>query len=256
MNRIQMAFQKGKAFMPFITCGDPDLFTTERIVKEAVKNGADCVILGIPFSDPTAEGTVIMEASQRALTGGVTTDTIFELVRKLRKEVEVPLVFMTYANVIFSYGTEKFIAGCKETGIDGIMLHDLPYEEKEDFAPLCRQYNVALISMLALTSKQRTAMIAKEAEGFLYLTVGNGRELQEVYADIDETVSVVRKNTDIPCVVSLDEATPKQVKEMAAVSDGVMVSTSIVKKTEEYGKEAAEYVGALVKEMQQAVKSE
>ena len=160
MSRIREAFLKGKAFIPFITCGDPDLETTGKLVRAAVDAGADLIELGIPFSDPTAEGPVIQGANIRALAGGITTDRIFDFVRELRKDVKIPLVFMTYANVVFSYGAEQFISICKEIGIDGIILPDLPFEEKEEFQPLCKKYDVALVSLIAPTSKQRIAMIA------------------------------------------------------------------------------------------------
>ena len=164
MNKIREAFTKGKAFIPFITCGDPDTETTAACVREMVKNGADLVELGIPFSDPTAEGPVIQEANLRALNGGMMTDRAFGLVRELRRDVTVPLVFMTYANVVFSYGAERFLAGCEEAGVDGIILPDLPYEEKEEFLDVCREHGIALISMIAPTSANRVAMIAREAE--------------------------------------------------------------------------------------------
>ena len=140
MSKIKSAFENGKAFIPFITCGDPDLETTAAVVRAAVQNGADLVELGIPFSDPTAEGPVIQGANIRALNGGVTTDKIFDFVRELRYDVAVPMVFMTYANVVFSYGAEKFISTCQDVGIDGLILPDLPFEEKEEFLPYCRQY--------------------------------------------------------------------------------------------------------------------
>ena len=169
MTEIAKAFENGKAFIPFITCGDPDLETTAKVVREAVANGADLIELGIPFSDPTAEGPVIQGANIRALKGGVTTDKVFDLVRELRKDVTVPMVFMTYANVVFSYGADKFISTCKEIGINGLILPDLPYEEKDEFLPLCKKYGVDLISLIAPTSENRIAMIAKEADGFIYL---------------------------------------------------------------------------------------
>ena len=172
--RIREAFGDGKAFIPFITCGDPDIETTGKLIRAAVKNGADLIELGIPFSDPTAEGPVIQGANIRALQGGVTTDKIFDFVRELRKDVTIPLVFMTYANVVFSYGAEDFIRTCNEIGIDGIILPDLPFEEKEEFSPLCKQYDVALISLIAPTSDKRIAMIAREAEGFLYIVSSLG----------------------------------------------------------------------------------
>ena len=169
MSNIKKAFENGKAFIPFITCGDPDLETTEKVVYAMEEAGADLIELGIPFSDPTAEGPVIQEANIRALNGKdkVTTDKVFELVVKLRKKVKVPMVFMTYANVVFSYGSEKFIARCKEVGIDGLILPDIPFEEKEEFDPICKQYGLDLVSLIAPTSHERISMIAKEANGFV-----------------------------------------------------------------------------------------
>ena len=168
MSNIKKKNKNGKAFIPFITCGDPDLETTAECVREAVKNGADLIELGIPFSDPTAEGPVIQGANIRALKGGVNTNKIFELVRELRKDVSVPMVFMTYANVVYSYGAEKFISTCQEIGIDGLVIPDIPFEEKEEFMPYCKKYGIDLISFIAPTSENRIAMIAKEAEGFIY----------------------------------------------------------------------------------------
>lgn len=174
MSKIGEAFANGKAFIAFVTCGDPDLETTMSCVRAAVENGADLIELGIPFSDPTAEGPVIQGANLRALTYGVTTDKIFEMVKKLRQDVTVPMVFMTYANVIFSYGAERFLSACREIGIDGLILPDLPYEEKEEFLDSCHSYGVDLISLIAPTSANRIAMIAKEAEGFLYVVSSLG----------------------------------------------------------------------------------
>ena len=174
MSKIKNAFENGKAFIAFITCGDPDLGTTAAAVRAAVENGADLIELGIPFSDPTAEGPVIQGANLRALKGGVTTDKIFAFVRELRQDVTVPLVFMTYANVVFSYGAERFLAACRDVGIDGLILPDLPYEEKGEFLPVCRACGVDLISLIAPTSENRIAMIAKEAEGFLYIVSSLG----------------------------------------------------------------------------------
>ena len=174
MSNIAKAFEKGKAFIAFITCGDPDLETTASAVRAAADNGADLIELGIPFSDPTAEGPVIQGANLRALSGGVTTDKIFAFVRELRSTVNVPMVFMTYANVVFSYGAERFISACRDIEIDGLILPDLPFEEKDEFLPICRRYGVDLISLIAPTSENRIAMIAKEAEGFLYIVSSLG----------------------------------------------------------------------------------
>ena len=195
MSNIHKAFENGKAFIPFITCGDPDLATTAAVVRTAVANGADLIELGIPFSDPTAEGPVIQGANLRALSGGVRTDQIFDLVRQLRTDVTVPMVFMTYANVVFSYGAEKFIATCREIGIDGLILPDLPFEEKGEFLPLCRQYGVDLISLIAPTSRERISMIAAEAEGFLYIvsSLGVTGTRTEITTDLDAIVRVGRR---------------------------------------------------------------
>ena len=231
MSNIHKAFENGKAFIPFITCGDPDLETTKNCVLEMVRAGADLIELGIPFSDPTAEGPVIQEANERALKGGVTTDKVFDLVRELRRETDIPMVFMTYANVVFSYDQDKFLSACKETGIDGIILPDLPYEEKEEFLPCCHKYGVDLISLIAPTSENRIAMIAKEAEGFLYIvsSLGVTGTRSEITTDLDSIIRVVRDNTDIPCAIGFGISTPEQAAKMAAISDGAIVGSAIIK---------------------------
>lgn len=257
MSNIRKAFQNGKAFVPFITCGDPDLETTGKIVRAAAENGADLIELGIPFSDPTAEGPVIQGANIRALSGGVTTDRIFDFVRKLRNDVTIPLVFMTYANVVFSYGAEKFISACAEIGVDGMILPDLPFEEKEEFQPICRQYGVDLISLIAPTSRQRIAMIAKEAEGFLYIvsSLGVTGTRSEITTDLASIIKVVRENTDIPCAIGFGISTPEQARRMAEISDGAIVGSAIVKLLEKHGRNAAEPVGEYVAEMKNAIAS-
>ena len=251
MSKIKKAFEQGKAFIAFITCGDPDLETTAAAVRAAVANGADLIELGIPFSDPTAEGPVIQGANIRALSGGVTTDKIFDLVRDLRTDITVPMVFMTYANVVFSYGAETFIATCKEIGIDGLILPDIPYEEKEEFQPICHKYDVDLISLIAPTSENRISMIAKEAEGFLYIvsSLGVTGTRSEIKTDLKSIVDVVRQNTDIPCAIGFGISTPEQAGKMAAISDGAIVGSAIVKLIEKYGKESPKYVGEYVKAM-------
>ena len=256
MSKIHKAFENGKAFIPFITCGDPDLATTAAVVREAVKNGADLVELGIPFSDPTAEGPTIQGANLRALSGGVRTDQIFDLVRELRTDVTVPMVFMTYANVVFSYGAEKFIRTCREIGIDGLILPDLPFEEKGEFLPLCREYGVDLISLIAPTSDKRISMIASEAEGFLYIvsSLGVTGTRSEITTDLPSIVKVVRESTDLPCAIGFGISTPEQAAKMAAVSDGAIVGSAIIKILEKYGRDAAPYVGAYVKSMKDAIR--
>ena len=257
MSKIFQAFANGKAFIPFITCGDPNLETTAAVVRAAVANGADLIELGIPFSDPTAEGVVIQDANTRALKGGVTTDKIFDMVKNLRGDVKVPMVFMTYANVVFSYGAEKFISTCKEIGIDGLILPDLPFEEKEEFLPFCRKYGVDLISLIAPTSENRIAMIAREAEGFVYIvsSLGVTGVRSEIKTDLTSIVAAVRANTKIPCAVGFGISTPAQAKKMADISDGAIVGSAIIKIIAKHGESAPKFVGEYVKAMKDAIKT-
>ena len=255
MSNIKSAFENGKAFIPFITCGDPDLDTTAAAVREMVQAGADLIELGIPFSDPTAEGSVIQVANIRALSGGVTTDKIFDMVRELRQDVKIPMVFMTYANVVFSYGAEKFISLCDEVGIDGLILPDLPFEEKEEFLDVCRDYSVDLISLIAPTSENRIARIASEAEGFLYVvsSLGVTGTRSEINTDLGRMVELVRANTDIPCAIGFGISVPEQAAKMAGISDGAIVGSAIIKILEKYGKDAPAHIGEYVKSMKDAV---
>ena len=256
MSNIHQAFENGKAFIAFITCGDPDLETTASVVRSAVQNGADLIELGIPFSDPTAEGPVIQGANLRALSGGVTTDKIFDLVRELRRDVRVPMVFMTYANVVYSYGAERFIRTCHEIGIDGLILPDVPFEEKEEFLPYCHQYGVDLVSLVAPTSENRIAEIAAEAEGFLYIvsSLGVTGTRSEITTDLGAIVSVVRQHAKVPCAIGFGISTPEQARKMADLSDGAIGGSAIIKILEKYGRDAAPEVGKYVKSMKDALR--
>ena len=257
MSNIRSAFENGKAFIAFITCGDPNLETTAAAVRAAVENGADLVELGIPFSDPTAEGPVIQGANLRALTGGVTTDKIFSLVKDLRQDVKTPFVFMTYANVIFSYGAERFLSTCRDIGIDGLILPDLPFEEKGEFLSVCHAYDVDLISLIAPTSENRIAMIAQDAEGFLYIvsSLGVTGMRSEIKTDLASIVEVVRQNTDIPCAIGFGISTPEQARKMADISDGAIVGSAIIKLLEKYGEDAPTHIGKYVKSMKDALRT-
>ncbi|MDR1405194.1 MAG: tryptophan synthase subunit alpha [Candidatus Methanoplasma sp.] len=255
MSRIGDAFSDGKAFIAFITCGDPDLETTAKTVRAMTGSGADMIELGIPFSDPVAEGKVIQSANARALSGGVTVDRIFGMVRELRRDVRIPLVFMTYANVVFSYGPDRFASECRVAGIDGLILPDVPYEEKEEFAPICRRYGVDLISMVAPTSEDRISAIASDAEGFVYIvsSMGVTGVRNKITSDVGRMAALVRKNTDIPCAVGFGISTPEQAAEMAELSDGAIVGSAIVRIIAEHGKDSPEYAGEYVREMKKAV---
>ena len=256
MSNIAKAFADGKAFIAFITCGDPDLETTVRVVREAVRAGADLIELGIPFSDPTAEGPVIQAANIRALSGGVTTDQIFDMVRELRKDVTVPMVFMTYANVVFSYGSERFISACAGIGIDGLILPDVPFEEKEEFEPICKRYGLDLVSLVAPTSEDRISMIAREVSGFLYIvsSMGVTGARSEITTDIGAMVKLVREASPIPCAVGFGISTPEQAKKMAGLSDGAIVGSAIVRLVGKHGRDAAPYVYDYVRSMKDAVR--
>lgn len=255
MNRIRKAFASGKAFIPFITCGDPDLETTGKLVRAMAEEGADLIELGIPFSDPTSEGPVIHGADLRALKGGVTTDRILEFVRELRKDVSVPLVFMTYANVVFSYGTGRFIQKAAEAGIDGLILADVPFEERDEFLEVCDRYELDLIPMIAPTSRERIRMIAREARGFIYIvsSLGVTGVRSTITTDIGAMVRLIREMSDVPCAVGFGISTPEQAQKMAASSDGAIVGSAIVRIIEEYGRDSVGPVRKYVREMCEAV---
>ncbi|MBR5422165.1 MAG: tryptophan synthase subunit alpha [Lachnospiraceae bacterium] len=255
MSRIAEAFKDGKAFIPFITCGDPDIETTKAAVRAMAENGADMIELGIPFSDPTAEGPVIQGANVRALSGGITTDRVFDMVRELRKDVRIPLLFMTYANVVYSYGTEKFLSNCRDSGIDGLILPDVPFEEKEDFAPICDKYGVELISFIAPTSENRIAMIAREAKGFIYVvsSLGVTGVRSEIKTDLASIVELIKQNTDVPCAIGFGISTPEQAAKMGSISDGVIIGSAIIRYLEKYGKDAPGHIGEYVKSIKDAL---
>lgn len=252
MSNIRNAFQNGKAFIPFLTCGDPDLETTERLIRAMEANGADLIELGIPFSDPTAEGPVIQGANIRALSGGVTTDKIFDMVRRVRKDVKIPLVFMTYANVVYSYGIDRFAGTAAEIGMDGIILPDVPFEEKEEFAPAFRERGLDFISLIAPTSSDRVAEIAGAAEGFVYCvsSLGVTGVRQNITTDVGAMVNLVRRaNPEIPCAIGFGISTPEQAAKMAGYADGVIVGSAIVRQIGEYGTEAEPHVANYVATM-------
>lgn len=260
MSDIARAFtapdgSRRKAFIPFITCGDPTLEVTEEAVVAMAAAGADLIELGIPFSDPTAEGPVIQAANVRALAGGVTTDDVFALVRRIRRRCDVPMVFMTYANVLFSYGLERFAQAAADAGMDGVILPDVPFEEKQEFAEPLTACGLELVSLIAPTSHERIRAIAAEAEGFVYCvsSLGVTGVRREITTDISAMVALVREATDIPCAVGFGISTPEQAADMASKSDGAIVGSAIVKILAEHGEQAVPYVEAYVREMAAAV---
>ncbi len=257
MTKIADAFAAGKAFIPFLTCGDPDLETTEKLIGAMAEAGADLIELGIPFSDPTAEGPVIQDANLRALSASTTTDKIFDMVRRVRKTVSIPMVFMTYANVIFSYGADRFLQTTAEIGMNGIIVPDVPFEEKQEFEPLCQKYGLAQISMIAPTSHDRIRAIAEQANGFLYCvsSLGVTGTRSSITTDIGAMVKLVKEVKDIPCAVGFGISTPEQAESMCLQADGAIVGSAIVKLIAQYGRDSVQPVADYVRSMKNACHS-
>ena len=249
MSKLQEAFAKGKAMMAFVTCGDPSLEVTGQVIRSAVAAGANIIELNIPFSDPTAVDPVIQQANIRALEKGITTDDVFNFVRELRKELDVAMVVSSYANVVFSYGPERFAAACEELGIDGIIIPDVPFEEREEFLAPCKAHNVALICMVAVTSRERVRTIAREAEGFLYIMACPGTREQE----LTELLALVRENTDTPCLICLTGTEECRMETVAARTDGVAVDVPIVELVEQYGSKAPSAVGIFLSRLKETL---
>lgn len=256
MSRIGNAFKDEKAFIGFLTAGDPCLDKTEEFVLKMVEAGADLIEIGIPFSDPIAEGTVIMEANVRALEAGATVEKVFETVKKIRTKTDIPLVFLTYLNPVFNYGYEEFMSRCNECGVDGLIIPDMPYEEKKEILSSAKAHDIDIISMIAPTSADRIEMIAKEATGFVYVvsSMGVTGVRSEINTDLESMVSIIKKNTDTPAAIGFGISTPKQAKHFSEFADGVIVGSAIVKIIAQYGDDATEHLYEYVKSMKDAVK--
>jgi len=257
MNKIAKAFEGKKAFIAFITGGDPDIETTEKLIVAMAEAGVDIIEIGIPFSDPVAEGIVIQEADERALANGCTVDKLFDMVKRVREKVAIPLLFMTYINPIFVYGKERFMEKCSQCGIDGIIVPDLPFEEKDEIAAVCAKYGITQVSMIAPTSQERIESITKDAQGFIYCvsSLGVTGVRSEINMDIAEMIKQVKTTSATPCAIGFGISTPEQAAEMAAVSDGIIIGSAIVKLVAEYGKECVGPVVGFVRGIRGAVKS-
>jgi tryptophan synthase alpha chain len=245
-----------KAFIAFITAGDPDADSTVKFILEMEKAGADLVEIGIPFSDPTAEGVVIQEANIRALSKGMTTDGVFDIVKKVREVSDIPLAFMTYVNPVFHYGYDRFFTKCQELGVGGIIIPDVPFEEKAEVETEANAHDVAVISMISPTSEERIKSIASEAKGFIYVvsSMGVTGVRSEFATGLDSIVESIRKVTDVPCAIGFGISTPEQALKMASISDGAIVGSAIVRIIAQHGAEAAPYIYEYVKSMKDAVK--
>lgn len=256
MSKISDAFKNGKAFIGFVTAGDPDLETSEKIMVKMAQAGCDLIEIGIPFSDPIAEGPVIQEANIRSLSQGTTTDKVFELTQRVSKQVDIPLVYMTYLNVLFKYGYDRFLEKAKNSGISGVIIPDMPFEEKEELQSVADTYGIDVISLIAPTSENRIKMIAAQARGFIYevSSLGVTGVRSEIKTDLAAITKAVREATDIPAAIGFGINTPEQAKKYAAVADGVIVGSAIVRLVAEHGKNAPEKVYDYVKAMKDAIR--
>jgi len=256
MNKIEAVFhEKKKVFIPFVTAGDPSLAITEELIYAMEKAGAGLIEIGIPFSDPIAEGVVIQNADNRALAAGCTLDAIFAMLKRVRQNTQIPLVFLTYINPIMTYGKEKFFAQSKAVDICGMIVPDVPYEEKSLLADVSAKYNIDIITMIAPTSEQRIKTLAKDARGYIYIvsSLGVTGVRSNITTDIGAIVAQIREVTKTPLAVGFGIATPGQAKKMAALSDGAIVGSAIVKLIAKYGEACVEPVAVYVKEMAEAV---
>lgn len=254
--KIADAFKNGKAFIGFVTAGDPDLEVSEQIMLNMAKAGCDLIEIGIPFSDPIAEGPVIQEANIRSLAQGTTTDKVFELTEKVSVQVDIPLVYMTYLNVLFKYGYDRFLKKASAAGISGVIIPDMPFEEKEELQSVAKNYGIEVISLIAPTSEDRIKMIAAQAEGFVYTvsSMGVTGARSEIKTNLEEIIKSVKTATDIPVAIGFGINTPDQAKELSHIADGVIVGSAIVKIIEQYGTAAPEKVYDYVKLMKDAIK--
>jgi len=256
MNRIRDAFARGKAFIPFITAGDPSIEVTEQLFYRMAQAGADLIEIGIPFSDPVAEGPVIQEADKRALDGGTTVDHVFSMMKRVRRNCDTPAACMTYANPVFRYGTDKFMANCREAGIDAVIVPDIPFDEKDELKPYCDKYGITLISMIAPASGNRIRMIAKEAQGFLYCVSSMGVTgiRDKIGNEAEEMIRIAKSVQDIPCAVGFGINAPEQAAKVAEFADGIIVGSAIVKIVGQYGMDCVPYVENYVRRMKDAIR--
>lgn len=257
MSRIKSAFNNGKALITFITGGDPNIEVTQDLILAIERAGADIIEIGIPFSDPAADGPVIQLANERGLKSATNTDSIFDMIVKVKAKSKIPLVLLTYYNIVYKYGKDRFLEKCNKVGIDGIIVADLPYEEREEILPTCNKYNIDLIPLIAPTSKDRIKMIAKEAKGFVYCvsSLGVTGVRSNITTDIKAMVDSVKSVSDIPCAIGFGIATKEQAKELAPYADGIIIGSAIVDIIAKYGEKSPEQVYQYVKKIKNAIKN-
>ncbi|MHB1484385.1 MAG: tryptophan synthase subunit alpha [Saccharofermentanales bacterium] len=253
MNKISDAFLNKKAMIGFLTAGDPSLAKTDEYILTMVKAGIDLIEIGIPFSDPIAEGDIIQKANKRALDAGTTTDRIFGMVKSVRMKTDIPLIFLTYMNPVFVFGTDRFFTACADAGINGIIIPDLPFEERGEISDAANRNNVEIITLIAPTSSRRIEKLAVNARGFIYLvsSLGVTGIRDTIDTDIKPIIDRIRKVTDTAIAIGFGISSPSQAKAFLGIADGVIVGSAIVKIIEEYGNDASqplyEYIDSMKK---------
>ena len=250
MSNIKNAFQN-KALIGFVMAGDPDLETTKEIIISMSKAGADMVELGIPFSDPIAESSVIQSANLRALKSETYLPRIFEMIRDVRKTTDISIVFHTYINPVFNYGYEKFFKICNETKVDGVVIPDLPFEEKQEIKEYADNNEVDIISFVVPTDEERIKMISKDASGFIYFvpSIGATKVMEGHTKELTDVIEVLKKTTDIPVAIGFGINTVQQAEFFSKMADGIIIGNALVKIVEKYGKDSATHIFDYVKSL-------
>lgn len=255
MIKIKEAFRNKKAFIAYLMAGDPDLETSAKYILTAQEAGADLIEIGIPFSDPIAEGEVIQAAGIRALNAGTSLAGVFGMAASIKDKMRVPAVFMTYANPVFAYGYSRFFARCAEVGVGGIIIPDMPFEEQREVKAPAREHGVEVVTLAAPTSEKRAAKIARGAEGFIYLvsSMGVTGVRSEITTDLSGLVNEIRAQSEIPVAVGFGIASPEQARRFSAVADGVIVGSAIVRIIERHGAGAGHALFEYIKGMKGAM---
>lgn len=241
-SRLTKVFEGKKALMAFVTGGDPNIETTEKLIAVMAEAGVDVVQIGVPFSDPVAGGTEAQQSDARSLANGYTVENIFDMTAKVREKVKIPLLLKSYMNPIFVYGKGRFIEKCNQSGIDGIIVPDLPFEEKDELAENCSKHGVALIPFIAPAAMDRIEIVAKDATDF-------------VIAPLFDTafIKMVKAVSSVPCVVAFDAPTPKQVQEAMAETDGLAIENAVVRLIAQYGEDCIGYVKDYIEEIRSVI---
>lgn len=256
MSRIKEAFKDGKALIGFLTAGVPSAEDTLRYMEDLETAGADLIEIGVPFSDPVADGAVIMEADVQALKNKVHLPQVMEIVKAFRKQSETPLVFLSYYNPIFNYGVKNFFEEAKAIGLDGVAIPDLPYEEQMEIRPFADTYGIDIIQIIGSASEERICQNVKNATGFVYIvsSVESANRKTDMKRNLADIISVIRKTTDTPIVVGLDGHHPEELQKMKEMADGITTGSIVVDMINKNGKKAGKLVQEYMKKLKISIK--